>query len=492
MAAPAAAAAALLLLLAPGPAAGDQAAAAAGEALYAAGARPGAAAPQARTAGGAVLPATALPCAGCHGAEGGGGGRAEAGVRPPPIAWGTLSRATAGRPAYTPETLLRAVATGQAAGGRALDPAMPRYALTLEDGAALLGWLRALDARAAPGVEEGRLRLGLLLPAGPGGAAFAEAFGAGLAAAAPEGVFGRRLEAVPAIVATPGAATAVTRQLLSEGVLLLVSALPEAGPAEAAIAAAVAERAPVLALRAAGPAAPSPFAYALLPGAAEEGLALLRAVPEPDRALLAADAAARPLAGRIAARLAAESGAEPRLVPLDGLDREAAAAASAVLLLGAPEALAAAAASAALRAAAVPVLLPGALGGASAAATVAAALGRPVHVGLWAPPEGGGGGGAAAQRFAASGAARLGPVGRLGHAAAEVVVETLRRSGRAVTRERALAAWGSGEPFEAGALPALRLSGGGRGAGGGSGVVLVQVDGAGRAWRGGLGAVRTE
>ncbi|WP_205083252.1 hypothetical protein, partial [Paracraurococcus ruber] len=112
------------------------------------------------------------------------------------------------------------------------------------------------------------------------------------------------------------------------------------------------------------------------------------------------------------------------------------------------------------------------------APAAAAALGRPVLVGLGVPPEMGEG--SAQARFRASEPARAGLAGRLGHAAGEVVVEALRRAGRGVTRE-ALATALAGPPFETGSLPPLRLTAGARG---GEGVRLFQVDAAGRLRRG--------
>ncbi|MBK1662861.1 hypothetical protein, partial [Paracraurococcus ruber] len=212
-----------------------------------------------------------------------------------PIAWPALARATPDRPAYDEAGLLRAVAQGLAPGGRVLDSAMPRYALTLEDGQALVAWLRALEARQVPGVSEDRIRLGLLLPPGGRGEAFAAAFAAALEAAAPIGVFGRRVERVTVPEGDPAEAV---RALEAAGVLALVSGLPEEAQ-DAALAAAAAARIPMLAVRA----GTVPGAHALLPGAVEEGTALLRVLPDPGRAaILAADAAEARLAARIAER----------------------------------------------------------------------------------------------------------------------------------------------------------------------------------------------
>ncbi len=114
-----------------------------------------------------------MPCAGCHGARGQGG--AEGGVRAPPLTWDALSRPSAGRgasgrprPAYDgPRQLVRAIAMGLDSGGRALAPAMPRYQLLREDAGDLVVFLRRLGTLRDPGVGDGALTLGVLLPEAP-------------------------------------------------------------------------------------------------------------------------------------------------------------------------------------------------------------------------------------------------------------------------------------------------------------------------------------
>jgi hypothetical protein len=351
--------------------------------------------------------------------------------------------------------LLAALLLAAAApGDRAPEDTMPRHAPGLEDGAPRLARLRAMDQ---PGVAVDRVRLGLLLPTGARGAAFAAAFGQALAAAAPAGVFGRRIELLPAFAEDEAAAAAAGASLAGE-VLVLVSGLAEA-PQAAALAAA--DAIPLLGLRPAVEA--SPWAFALLPGVVEEAVALLQAAPGP-AVILAGDAAERQLAARIAGRLAASGGAAPQVIgpaALPGIE------AAAVLLLAAPTELAAAAAP--LRDAAMPVLVPGSRGGLAAMAA-AEALGRPVLVGLGVSPATGEG--AARDRFLAGEAAQTGLTGRLGHAAGEVVVEALRRAGPGLTREALLAGL-AGPAFETGALPPLRLAGG-------AAIRLIQVDAAGR------------
>ncbi|HEY8613360.1 MAG TPA: c-type cytochrome [Roseomonas sp.] len=460
-----------LLLLLGGPAMAEPTPSTAvrdGEALFTTGARPGQAAPRATMANGDAMPATALPCAGCHGTDG-AGRRGEAGVTPPPVAWSALSRAMPGRPAYDEPTALRAVVQGIGAGGRPLDPVMPRYGLTIEDGRNLVAFLRSLDTRPVPGVEENLVRIGLLLPPGPAGEAFATAFEAALATSAPDGVFGRRAAVVRATVPNPREAGAVARRLLQDDVLALASALPgEAGSVAAAAAAEA--RVPVLNARAT--ASPPPLSFALLPGVVEEGTALLSGLSNPGRALLVAGTPdARHLAEAIAERIGQISDDEPRVVTPSGL-AEAVTDASGVLLLTPAAALAG---MPFLRELTVPVLLPAAVGGAEAPA-LAAALERPVRLGIGIPL--GGSGGAAADRFAASAARGAGMPGRLGHAAGEVFAEALRRAGRNVTRERIAAVFGAPETFEPGSLPGLRLAGGARV--GSVEVWTAEVDGAGR------------
>lgn len=115
------------------------------------------------------VPASVLPCASCHGSD--GRGRAEGGVRPPSLDWQRLAlgqdeREVNGRryPAYRESTLARAIQQGIDPAGNRLDPAMPRFELTLADQRNLTAYLKRLADERDPGVEEGVLRLGTLLP----------------------------------------------------------------------------------------------------------------------------------------------------------------------------------------------------------------------------------------------------------------------------------------------------------------------------------------
>ncbi|MBP0444550.1 hypothetical protein J8J14_07120 [Roseomonas sp. SSH11] len=451
-----------------------------GQVLFLRGARPGAPPPRATAASGTVLPATAMPCGNCHGADG-GGGRMESGVRPPSILWSALTQAAPGRRAYSDSSVLRAIAQGIGPDGRALDPIMPRYDLTLEDGQALLAYLRALGTVSVPGIEEHLVRIGVVVPQGGMGDAFAAALQEALAAAAPEGVFGRRVSVLRANLPEQRDAAEEVSRLLDAGVLALVSALPgEAN--DAVVEAAARDRVPVLSMRA-GLAA-SPEGFALLPGVVDEAVALLRRLREPGRALILIGG--RPseqrLAEAIVERVGSQAEADPRVVTpgeLPGAVPEA----TGILLLLPPQQIRLV--SEALRLKDVPLLIPGSVGGEGIRAAATAA-GRPVLVGLGIPPSGGEG--TAGARFAAGQAARAGLAGRLGHAAGEVMVEALRRSGRRVTRERLVAAFSAPDAFETGALPPQRLLGNARSGAGEIAVLRIHGDGRPAEWAGPVAA----
>jgi ABC-type branched-subunit amino acid transport system substrate-binding protein len=116
-----------------------------------------------------LLPATSLPCANCHGAD--GLGRPEGGVRPPDLSWSRLTsqygqQQINGRsyPAYTEGTVARAIQEGRDAGNNRLDPAMPRFVLSMNDQRNLTAYLKRLADDRDPGLTPDSLHLGTLLP----------------------------------------------------------------------------------------------------------------------------------------------------------------------------------------------------------------------------------------------------------------------------------------------------------------------------------------
>jgi len=120
-------------------------------------------------AAGMLLPATSLPCANCHGTD--GLGRPEGGVRPPELSWSRLTstygqRQINGRsyPAYTEGTLARAIQEGRDPGNNHLDPAMPRFVLSMNDQRNLTAYLKRLADERDPGLTPDSLHVGTLLP----------------------------------------------------------------------------------------------------------------------------------------------------------------------------------------------------------------------------------------------------------------------------------------------------------------------------------------
>ena len=169
------------------------------------------------------VPASVLPCASCHGND--GRGRAEGGVRPPSLDWQRLAQGQGARqsngrsyPAYTDNSLARAIQHGLDPAGNRLDPAMPRFELTLADQRNLTAYLKRLADERDPGVEEGVLRLGTLLPAsGPlaeAGHVVRAVLEDGVAQLNQQGgIHGRRLELV---IADPGSDLASAEHALQQ------------------------------------------------------------------------------------------------------------------------------------------------------------------------------------------------------------------------------------------------------------------------------------
>jgi hypothetical protein len=105
-------------------------------------------------------------CTNCHRRSGLGG--AEGSVRPLPVTSPILFRPRTGarpRPGYSEASLKRAVTQGIDAGGRVLDPLMPRYQLTASDQQAIAGYLQSLGSVAAPGVSEDEIVIATVIAA---------------------------------------------------------------------------------------------------------------------------------------------------------------------------------------------------------------------------------------------------------------------------------------------------------------------------------------
>lgn len=105
----------------------------------------------AHLAGGTIaLPATAFPCANCHGAD--GMGNQEGATVFPSILWDDLSTDSDIRPAYDAALLLGAVTGGRRSDARPLSSIMPRYDLTAEAQAGLGSFLVRLGKESQAGI----------------------------------------------------------------------------------------------------------------------------------------------------------------------------------------------------------------------------------------------------------------------------------------------------------------------------------------------------
>lgn len=119
--------------------------------------------PQALLATGPA-PASAAPCASCHGAD--GRGRTEGGYAAPDLRARTLAQPQAvgarRRGPYTERTLRRAFTLGVDSAGAPLDSLMPRYALSAADAGDLVAWLSVLGELPPAGVHDHTLVVGVL------------------------------------------------------------------------------------------------------------------------------------------------------------------------------------------------------------------------------------------------------------------------------------------------------------------------------------------
>ncbi|MFN7178812.1 c-type cytochrome [Hyphomonas sp.] len=113
------------------------------------------------------LPANSFPCASCHGRT--GLGKAERGVQPSQITRDALTRpytvkeATGRkRPPYTLASFRNAVRTGKDAGGNDLSEAMPRFNLTDKQIADLWAFLAVVDEVSDPGITETSITVGVI------------------------------------------------------------------------------------------------------------------------------------------------------------------------------------------------------------------------------------------------------------------------------------------------------------------------------------------
>lgn len=117
------------------------------------------------------MPASAMPCANCHGFD--GKGKPEGGVTPSDLTWEMLTKPygamRAGgrrRPPYTERALELAITRGLDPAGSRLLNVMPRYVMSKEDLADLILYLKRLGKDRDPGISETSIVIGVTVPNG--------------------------------------------------------------------------------------------------------------------------------------------------------------------------------------------------------------------------------------------------------------------------------------------------------------------------------------
>jgi len=174
------------------------------------------------------VPGVAVRCANCHGPD--GLGRPEGGVHPSNITWSELTKSYGhthenGRhhAAFDEASLKRAIIDGVDPSGNQLDGVMPRFNISERDFKSLVAYMKKLEFERDPGVGADTLRLGTLLPLTGRLAELGQAVRGILQAYIDRinqsgGVYGRRLELVVAEYTDDRAGTRLAlRKLVEEG-----------------------------------------------------------------------------------------------------------------------------------------------------------------------------------------------------------------------------------------------------------------------------------
>ncbi|WP_246262469.1 ABC transporter substrate-binding protein [Aromatoleum evansii] len=456
-----------------------------------------------------AIPATVVPCANCHGAD--GRGRREGGVRPPDITWRRLAlsygqRLENGRerPAYDAASFARAITSGVDAGGNRLDPAMPRFTMSARDVEDLTAYLKRLEDDGDPGLLADAVRVGTLQPAaGPlaelGATVTALLRGTFDAVNAGGGVHGRRVELVVADPGTDaaGAEAALRRLVEDEKVFAVVAPLVPALDGrlgELADAARIPVVGPLAHLTGSG----GRFVFDPLPGLGEQlgalgeyAAAALKlanppaAIVHPDEAR--SGAIARALAERLARRGWSQVRAYayvPGAFDAAGVGTALAGqGAQAVFFMGRDADFGALAAQAPLQKSPPWLFAAANQVGASALQLAPAQAGRvfiayPTLPQDWSPQ----GAGALRAVRERSGAGERHPAFQVGaYAAAMVMAEGLKRAGRDASRDKLVAALENLHGFQTGVTPAIGFGPGQRI--GAPGAHIVGVDAQKRVFR---------
>jgi ABC-type branched-subunit amino acid transport system substrate-binding protein len=189
------------------------------------------------------IPASTVPCGGCHGLR--GQGIAEGGVYAGDLTWSFLTKPyghanESGRnhPAFSEVSFIRSLATGLDPAGNKMVVAMPTYRLPQQDMADLIAYLKRIETDRDPGLTETSLVLGTVLPDQGPLAEMGQAMREVLQAYFDEvnssgGIYNRKLELQVAAVAGDATSTvANTKRLIEEKQVFAITSSLTAGADE--------------------------------------------------------------------------------------------------------------------------------------------------------------------------------------------------------------------------------------------------------------------
>lgn len=235
------------------------------------------------------VPASTVPCAGCHGLR--GEGKTEGGVTAGNLTWSNLIKPyghthPSGRKhgPFTESAFIRAVVNGIDPAGTNLVVAMPRFKLTAEDMADLIAYVKRLDTDLDPGLTDNTITVGVVLPSSGAladtSAAMKDVFNAYFDDVNSRGgIFSRKIQVRFADAGAGGAATASIAQRFAqkEQVFAFVGGL-SAGADEQLAAVARNDEIPFIGPSTLLPQIDNPvnrYLFYLLPGVAEQSAALV-------------------------------------------------------------------------------------------------------------------------------------------------------------------------------------------------------------------------
>jgi ABC-type branched-subunit amino acid transport system substrate-binding protein len=115
------------------------------------------------------VPASTIPCAGCHGPR--GEGKTEGGVTAGNLTWSYLTKpyghADEGarkHPAFSETSFIRSLTSGLDPGGNKLSVAMPTYQMPQKEMTDLIAYLKRIETDSDPGLTQTSIVIGTLLP----------------------------------------------------------------------------------------------------------------------------------------------------------------------------------------------------------------------------------------------------------------------------------------------------------------------------------------